>query len=64
MTTLNWNLSEYEDPQWYDIENKGNPELPLLLAWAEKLGVRDDSVLDLACTGRTAIPMSEGSMTR
>lgn len=33
MTIMEWDLSEYEDPTLYDLENQGNPELPMLLAW-------------------------------
>ena len=60
MTMMDWDLSEYEDPTLYDLENQGNPELPMLLAWAKKLDLEGKPVLDLACgTGRTAIPLAE-----
>lgn len=60
MTTMDWDLSEYEDPTLYDLENQGSPELPMLLAWADKLGIEREPLLDLACgTGRTALPLAE-----
>ncbi|MBG9791574.1 hypothetical protein ABD76_03215 [Paenibacillus dendritiformis] len=34
MTMMDWDLSEYEDPNVYDLENQGNPELPMVLEWA------------------------------
>ncbi|MFL1673806.1 class I SAM-dependent methyltransferase [Paenibacillus dendritiformis] len=60
MTIMEWNLSEYKDPTLYDLENQGNPELPMLLAWAKKLEIQGKPMLDLACgTGRTALPLAE-----
>lgn len=61
MTMMDWDLSEYEDPNLYDIENQGNPELPMILSWAKKLEIgKKTPLLDLACgTGRTALPLAE-----
>lgn len=57
---MDWDLSEYEDPNLYDLENQGNPELPLLLEWTKKLEIKGEPLLDLACgTGRTALPLAE-----
>lgn len=55
-----WNLSGYDNPQLYDIENKKTYELPFLMKWAEKLDVKNQTILDLACgTGRITIPFAE-----
>jgi SAM-dependent methyltransferase len=51
------NLDEYADPELYDIENRWDDDLPLLLTWARRQG---GPLVDLACgTGRVTLPLAE-----
>lgn len=60
MTYTEWDLSEYEDPALYDMENKGCPELSLLLSLIQQQAVGTGPIVDLACgTGRLTIPVAE-----
>lgn len=60
MTYTKWDLSEYEDPALYDMENKGCPELSLLLSQIQQKVVGTGPIVDLACgTGRLTIPVAE-----
>ncbi|MEQ7051515.1 class I SAM-dependent methyltransferase [Paenibacillaceae sp. P-4] len=60
MNLTEWDLSEYEDPALYDIENQGCPELSLLLTWIQQQAVNAGPIMDLACgTGRLTIPVAE-----
>ncbi len=55
-----WNLSEYENPKRYDVENTSLSDFPLLLSWSKKLGIQNEWILDIACgTGRVTIPLAE-----
>ncbi|MDP5276555.1 class I SAM-dependent methyltransferase [Chengkuizengella axinellae] len=57
---VDWDLSEYDDPKLYDIENKKTNELAFLIKWAEKLKIKQQTIVDLACgTGRITIPFAE-----
>ncbi|MFK4319166.1 hypothetical protein ABH946_001871 [Bacillus sp. RC145] len=42
-----WNLSEYENPKRYDIENKSFSDFPFLLSWAQKLNIQNEWILDI-----------------
>lgn len=55
------NLSEYSDPELYDLENSDfEPDGPFILSLAKKLGGR---VLELGCgTGRVTIPLAENGV--
>lgn len=53
------NLSEYEDPILYDLENPSLSELPFLLDLAKKYANKGEKILELGCgTGRITIPMA------
>lgn len=54
---IDYKVSEYANPDLYDIENNAYVEdIPLLLKWAKKLG---GTVIELACgTGRVTIPLA------
>ncbi len=60
MTDLD-NLTEYFDPEIYDLENQDfEPDGPFILAYAQKLG---GAVLELGCgTGRVTIPLAENGV--
>jgi len=55
------NLSEYSDPEIYDLENSDfEPDGPFILSLAKKLGGK---VLELGCgTGRVTIPLAQSGV--
>ncbi len=55
------NLTEYADPEIYDLENQDfEPDGPFILALAQKLG---GPVLELGCgTGRVTIPLAQNGI--
>ncbi|UHA72759.1 class I SAM-dependent methyltransferase [Paenibacillus sp. 481] len=60
--TAEYNLEEYENPQLYDMENKGTEEVDFLRKWAQKIGITgtESFILDVACgTGRVTLPFVE-----
>jgi SAM-dependent methyltransferase len=56
-----YDLSEYSDPELYDLENSDfEPDGPFILSLAKKLG---GAVLELGCgTGRVTIPLAENGV--
>jgi SAM-dependent methyltransferase len=57
----NTNLSDYADPEIYDLENQDfEPDGPFFLDYARKL---NGSVLELGCgTGRITIPLAQNNI--
>ncbi len=57
-------LSEYEDPILYDLENPSLRELPFLLDLAKKFVQKGEKILELGCgTGRITIPMAKAGFS-